>query len=126
MIIEYVVNKPYVDENRCSITGSSMGGYTCWLLLVLRSEMFSGAVICCGGGAYWVAENIKIPVIAVHGDIDNIVLCRESDIMVKKINECGGNAKLIIKEGYGHNVWTDTYSNAETYKWLFSNKRTSR
>ena len=121
--IEYIESKPYVDDTRCSITGSSMGGYTCWLLAVLHSELFSGGVICCGGGLYWAGADIKMPVIAVHGDIDNTVLCRESDLMVKKVNELGGNAKLIIKKGYGHDVWTDTYSDPETYKWLFMNKR---
>ena len=117
--IEYIESKPYVDENRCSITGSSMGGYTCWMLSVLHSDLFSGAVICCGGGLYWAGGQLKIPVIAVHGDKDENVLCRESEIMVKKINEFGGNAKLIIKEGYGHDVWTVTYSNPETYRWLY-------
>lgn len=117
--IEYVENKPYVDENRCSITGSSMGGYTCWLLLVLHPELFASAVICCGGGLYWAGENIKVPVIAVHGDADGIVLCRESEIMVQKINEFGGKARLIIKEGYGHDVWTSTYSNHDTYIWIY-------
>lgn len=122
--IEYVEDKPYVDKNRCSLTGSSMGGYTCWMLLELHCEMFSCAVICCGGGMYAaVSRNVKVPVIAVHGDSDTVVLCRESEIMVEKINDCGGNAKLIIKKGYGHNVWTDTYSDPETYKWLFANKR---
>ncbi len=121
--IEHIENEPYVDENRCSITGSSMGGYTCWLLAVLHSELFSGAVICCGGGLYWAGANVKIPVIAVHGDADDTVLCRESEIMVKKINEFGGKATLIIKKGYGHDVWTATYSDADTYRWLFDKEK---
>ena len=121
--IEYVENKPYVDETRCSITGSSMGGYTCWLLAVLHSELFSGGVICCGGGLYWAGEDIKMPIIAVHGDADDTVLFRESELMVKKVNEHGGNAKLVTKKGFGHGIWTETYSDPEMYKWLFINRR---
>ena len=121
--IEYVESKPYVDENRCSITGSSMGGYTCWLLAVLHPELFCGAVICCGGGMYWAGGRVSIPVIAVHGDADSTVLCRESEIMVEKVNKSGGNAKLVIKKGYEHDVWTSTYSDPKTYEWLFMNKR---
>lgn len=121
--IEFIQSLPYVDENRCSITGSSMGGYTCWMLAVLHSELFSGAVICCGGGTYWAGVRVTIPVIAVHGDCDDTVWCRESELMVKTIKECGGDAKLVIHKGYGHDVWTVTYSDPKTYQWLFQKRR---
>lgn len=116
--IKYIEDKPYVDAKRLSLTGSSMGGYTGWLLLVLHSELFYKAVICCGGSLYWAGGNVKTPVIAVHGDEDGVVLCRESEIMVRSINESGGNAKLIIKKGFGHDVWTDTFTDEEIYRWL--------
>lgn len=43
--------------------------------------------------------------------------------MVEKVNKSGGNAKLVIKKGYEHDVWTSTYSDPKTYEWLFKNKR---
>lgn len=116
--IKYIEDKSYVDNKKCFIGGASMGGYTCWLLAVLHSELFAGAVICCGGGLYWAAEDINIPIIAVHGDMDDSVLPRESEIMVEKMKECGKDATLIIKKGYGHDVWTETFSDPDTYRWM--------
>ena len=122
--VEYIESKPYVDKKRCSITASSMGGYTAWYLMILHCDLFANAVLCCSAGMYcWVGRTVKIPVICVHGDSDTVVLPRESEILVEKINACGGNARLIIKKGCGHNVWTDTYSDPEIYKWMFMNKR---
>lgn len=116
--IKYIEDKSYVNKSKCYLSGTSMGGYTCWLLAVLHSELFTAAVICCGGGLYWAANNIKIPVIAIHGDMDEDVLPRESEIMVQRINEWGGNAKLIIKKGYDHNVWDSTFSDPDIYRWM--------
>ena len=122
--VEYIENMPYVDEKRCSLTGSSMGGYTAWYLLILHCDLFANAVLCCSAGMYcWVGKTVNIPVICVHGDSDTVVFPRESEILAEKLNACGGAAKLIIKKGYGHDVWTDTFTDPEIYKWMFTKKR---
>ena len=112
----------FVDQTSVYLSGASMGGYFSWTLSVLHPELFAAAVICCGGGPYWAAHRIKFPVIAVHGVEDNIVLPRESEIMVEKINEHGGNATLVLKQGRAHNVWTETFKNSDTYRWLIKHK----
>lgn len=53
--------------------------------IIKKTQWFAAAVIC-GGGMYFDAERIDIPVIAVHGECDTVVLPRESVIMVEKIN----------------------------------------
>ena len=117
------IYKDFVDKDRVYITGSSMGGYTCWTLGVMYPEKFAAAVICCGGGMYFAADRIKFPVWAFHGKDDTIVLPRESEIMVERINECGGNAKLTLLEGWGHNIWEVAFYSPEAYEWLLSNKK---
>ena len=121
--IDYIVLKPYCDADRVYLTGSSMGGYTCWLLSVSFPEKFAAAVICCGAGPYFAANRISFPVIAYHGKLDTVVLPRESEIMVEKINAGGGNAKLVLCDGIEHGVWGEAYTDIKTYKWLLSNKR---
>ena len=70
---------------------------------------------------YWNAKRLKdVPVWAFHGAKDPTVLCRESEIMVEKVNKHGGNARLTVYPENGHDAWTDTYSNPEVYAWLFS------
>lgn len=124
--IEYIVSRNYIDKKRVYLSGSSMGGYTDWLLLQVKKTFFAAAVICCGGGQYWAA-NLKtfndIPIKAVHGRKDDTVLCRESEIMAKKINTAGGNCELIIHEDLGHDVWTRTFTDHNTYEWLAKQHR---
>lgn len=118
--IDRIINSDYADKNRIYLCGSSMGGYTCWNLLIARPELFTAAVICCGGGMYFDAARIKMPAIVVHGEQDTTVLPRESVIMSERINQTGGNAKLVLHSDLGHDVWTRTFTDKETYRWLLN------
>ncbi len=100
-----------------------MDGYTCWMLAVMFPEKSAVAVISCGGGRYWVADRIKFPVWAFHGKIDTCVLPRESEIIIEKINETGGNAKLTVCDGIGHDGRNTAYGDKNTYRWLLEQHR---
>lgn len=121
--VNYIIGQEYVDDKRVYMTGSSMGGYTCWAMAVMYPEKFAGAVICCGGGMYFAAGRIKFPVWAFHGKLDTTVLPRESEILVNLINASGGNAKLTLLEDHDHDVWTTAYSSHDTYYWLLSQSK---
>ena len=62
-----VVELPYADKEKVYLSGVSMGGYASWQMLMSEPNIFRKAVICCGGGMYWNAVRIKIPVWAFHG-----------------------------------------------------------
>ena len=124
--LDSIVANDFIDKNRVYLSGSSMGGYTAWILLQVKRTFFAAAVICCGGGQYWAASSKtfnNIPIKAVHGKLDDIVLCRESEIMAEKINANGGNCELIIYDDLGHDVWTRTFSDKQTYNWFLENAR---
>lgn len=121
--VEYASTLPYIDQDRVYLTGTSMGGYASWQLLMSFPEKFAAAIVCCGGGMYWNSSRIKIPVWAFHGEDDPTVLCIESKNMVKAINDAGGQAKLTLLPGVQHNCWDIAYSSKETYDFLFANKR---
>lgn len=121
--IKECINWEFVDENAVYLTGASMGGYFSWTLSALHPELFAAAVICCGAGPYFAANRIKFPVMVVAGGQDTTVLSRESEIMAERINETGGSAKLILHKDLGHNVWSPTFGDKETYKWIISNKK---
>lgn len=120
---DYIIGQDFVDKNRVYITGSSMGGYTCWAQAVMYPEKFAAAVICCGGGMYFAANRISFPVWAFHGKLDDTVLPRESEIMVEKMNNSGGNAKLTMVEDCAHSVWEKAFTSHDTYYWLLNNIR---
>ena len=124
--IEYVYNAEFCDKSRVYLTGSSMGGYTAWLALMAKKQIFAAAVICCGGGQYWASfEYVDIPIRLVHGALDQTVLPRESEIMAERINAIGGKVELIAHENLGHDVWTVTFTDPKTYEWLLSNRKES-
>ena len=118
--VKTVVELPYVDKENVYLSGVSMGGYASWQMLMSEPDIFRKAVICCGGGMYWNAARIKIPVWAFHGTDDRTVFFEESQKMVNAVNHSGGNAKLTEYKGIGHNCWEKTYSNPEIYKWLIA------
>lgn len=121
--VDFIIDLDYTDENRIYMTGSSMGGYTCWMQAVMFPEKYAAGAICCGGGLYWAANRIDFPVWAFHGKIDTCVLPRESEIMIECVNNSGGNGKLTLCDGIGHDVWNVAYGSKETYKWLLEQHR---
>ncbi len=113
-----------VDADRVYITGSSMGAYTTWQLLMSHPEWFAAAVPVCGGGMYWNATQVaQIPLWVTHGALDEVVLPEESLKMVKAVNKNGGNAKITIYPDCDHAAWIPTFSNDEVWKWMFTQKK---
>ena len=116
----------YVDEDRVYLSGHSMGGYTAWTMAFVHPELFAAAIVCSGGGLYaGVRDRISFPVRAVHGTEDNVVLFRESELMVERVNRTGGQAELVQMKGYDHNICHDYFERTEPYEWLLKHKRKS-
>lgn len=123
---EHIVGQAYCDKSRVYLSGSSMGGYTAWDILLVKNELFAAAVICCGGGQYWasgIGAYNKVPLKIIHGAQDRTVLPRESEIMHQTINASGGYAELIIYDDLAHDVWTRTFSDEGLYGWLADRQR---
>ena len=123
---EFLINMtalPNVDAERVYLMGASMGGYATWAMAMSCPEIFAAIVPICGGGMYWNALRlVNVPIWAFHGANDNVVLPRESEIMVERVNNFGGKAKLTIYPENDHNAWDDTFSNPQVYSWLLEHK----
>ncbi len=119
----HIAAAPYTDARRLYLMGASMGGYATWQLAMSMPAYFAAAVPICGGGMYWNAGRlVGTPVWAFHGSDDPTVLVEESGKMVDGINRRGGNAKLTVYDGAGHDAWSATYSNPEVFHWLLSHE----
>lgn len=124
--IEYCISQPYVDRDRVYIMGPSMGGYGSWQMAISHPDWFAAAVPICGGGMYWEAGRLKnMAVWAFHGTEDDVVLPRESEIMVEKINQSGGNARLTLLENTRHDSWVAAYNSKELFEWLLEHTRST-
>ena len=127
-LLDDVIERYNVDEDRIYVTGLSMGGYGAWSLLVAAPERFAAAVPICGGGTPVLAGYsrglLQVPVWAFHGDADSVVPVEESISMVEALEAAGGErAKLTIYPGVDHDSWTQTYDDPEVWEWLWSQRR---
>ena len=122
--VRFVSGLPFVDPDRFCLMGGSMGGYATWQLGMTMPEYFSALVPICGGGMYWNAARLKnVPVWAFHGSEDPTVFANESVKMVNAVNKRGGNAKLSMLDGVGHDSWTAAYGSREVFEWALSKTR---
>lgn len=123
-LINSLIAEYKVDNNRVYLTGLSMGGYGTWYLASRYPEKFAAIAPICGGGGWWMTDSLKsIPTWVFHGDADDVVPLIESEVMVNRIQEAGGDITLTVYPGVGHDSWTESYNNPELYTWLLSHQK---
>lgn len=117
--LDYICEDLFVDESKIYLTGNSMGGTGTWMLAMAAPEKFAAIAPICASGICWNAEPLKeIPIYMYHGDCDEVVPIYESMTMLKNVNKIGGNAKLKICYGVGHNAWDYAYTDNELIEWM--------
>jgi len=124
-LLDEVIAKYAVDEDRVYVTGLSMGGFGTWALACRYPERFAAIMPISGGGiTYRAREKLKdIPVLAFHGAKDPVVPVSESKRMVEAVKQVGGKATLIVYPEAEHDAWTRTYRNSKVYSWLLGHRR---
>jgi len=123
-LLDDVVARYKVDQDRIYVTGLSMGGFGTWSLSAHTPDRFAAIVPICGGGeTYWAKRFPHLPVWAFHGAKDRVVPPERSQEMVDALKEQGGDVRLTIYPEAGHDAWTETYDNPELYEWLLKQKR---
>ncbi len=123
-LLDEIVRKYRVDEDRVYVTGLSMGGFGTWLLALEYPHRFAAIAPICGGGNPLIAHRIKhLPVWAFHGAKDKVVPLAKTKEMVEALRKCGGNVKLTIYPDAEHDAWTRTYENPILYQWFLKHRR---
>ena len=123
-MLDSVISKYSVDEDRIYLTGLSLGGFGTWDWAMYEPRRFAALVPICGKGEPRYAEKIKhIPAWVFHGAKDTGVPLSGSLDMVQALEKAGGKPKFTVYPDAGHDSWTETYNNPELYKWLLEQKR---
>ena len=123
-LLDEVGAKLRIDPDRIYVTGLSMGGFATWQLGLRTPERFAAIVPVCGGGDPRDAARLRsIPIWAFHGADDPVVNPDLSRRMVAAVQDSGGNAKLTLYPGTGHESWVKAYAEPDLYPWLLSQKR---
>jgi predicted peptidase len=123
-LLDEIVEKYKVDQDRIYVTGLSMGGFGTWALAATSPNRFAAIVPICGGGDPQSAKRIvHIPTWVFHGAKDRVVPPERSEQMVEALKRNGGNVKFTVYPEAAHDSWTASYASPELYEWLFQQKR---
>jgi predicted peptidase len=125
-LLDEIVEKHKVDQDRIYVTGLSMGGFGTWSLAAYQPKRFAALVPICGGGEPIIAKLFgPIPAWVFHGGKDPVVPLERSEKMVEALKKAGGNVQFTVYPEAGHDSWTETYANPQLYEWLLQQKRTA-
>jgi predicted peptidase len=123
-LLDDVVARYKVDQDRIYVTGLSMGGFGTWALAAYTPDRFAAIVPICGGGeSFWAKRITQLPVWVFHGAKDPGVPLRRSQELVDALTKNGGNVRFTVYPEAGHDSWTATYDNPKLYEWLLQQKR---
>ena len=126
-MLDDVIRRYPVDEDRIYLTGLSMGGYGTWMWACAEPLRFAAIAPVCGGGERNFAHLLKeMPIWAFHGALDDIVPLSESEAMIGGVTEAGGTPRFTVYPQARHDSWTETYSNPELYRWFLQHRRSQQ
>jgi predicted peptidase len=118
-LLDEAQDKYLVDKSRIYVTGLSMGGFGTWAWAPMVANRLAAIAPICGGGSVNDARILKnLPIWVFHGADDPFVPVSEAQKMVDAIKGVGGNIKLTIYPGVGHDSWDPAYASDEFWKWL--------
>jgi predicted peptidase len=127
-LLDDALSRYHIDRDRVYVTGLSLGGWGTWQWITYHPERFAAAVPICGAGdPFLIGWIVKLPPVwAFHGADDKVVPPIESQRMIDKIHEKGGEAKLTIYPGVGHDSWKKAYDDPDMWEWLLAHKRSDQ
>lgn len=117
-----------VDATRRYLTGLSQGGHGTMVLGARHPDLWAAMVPICGYLKPFepaaVAEELTgMPIWCFHGDADQVVPVAESIGFVEAVRAAGGEAKLTLYPGVGHNSWDQAYSEEDLPAWFLSHTK---
>lgn len=123
-LIKYIISNYDIDTNRIIISGGSSGARGAYRMAARYKDLFSCMVIGSGISYQLYDEQLThLPIWFFHGEKDSVLDYRSMERHVKKINELGGNAKITIIQGGGHDITETVFKRDDLIKWMVSQKK---
>jgi len=122
-LMDDIVAKHKVDEQRIYVTGLSMGGFGTWALASYSPHRIAAIAPICGGGEkFWVKQFADVPVWVFHGVKDQVVPLARLTELVDELNKRKADVKFTEYADAEHDSWTASYENPELYQWMLKHK----
>jgi predicted peptidase len=119
-----VLERYRVDRDRVYLTGVSSGGLATWVIAANQPHMFAAIAPISSWGYVEEARRIAhVPVWAFHGGMDIFVPAGSIEPLIDAHRAAGGEAKLTIYPGVGHEAWEKAYADQALWDWLLSHRR---
>lgn len=114
-----------VDTTRIYVVGLSMGGAGTWEMALRFPDVFAAAVPICGfSDPRYAARLTEMPIWAFHGSNDDVVPAQLSRLMVRAVNQAGGQAIYTEFPDVGHGSWVPAFPPEPfIYDWLFAQQK---
>ena len=123
-MLDELLERLPIDRDRVYLTGLSMGGIWSYGWAALRPDRFAAIAPMSGTWDPGEACRLKdMPIWAFHGELDESVPVNGDRAIVDAVNACGGNAKLTVYAGEGHEIWAMPYGDPGLYAWLLEHRR---
>jgi predicted peptidase len=124
-LIDDVVGRCAIDEDRVLLTGLSLGGMGACRLASFDPHRFAALTPVCGTAPWAILpERLRhVPVWAFHGEDDEVVSPDESRELVAALRAVGGDARLTTYPGVGHAAWDPAYADPELLDWWLAARR---
>lgn len=121
-LIKSVCAEYEADPQRIIITGHSLGAVGTWKMVSLYADFFSAAVpVSCGIDEVLDYESCaKVPIMAYAGTVGNDEKNYNPamHVLVSRINDAGGNAKMNVIEGADHDDMVTAPYTIELFEWM--------
>lgn len=122
-ILEWTKHNYAMDSTRVYVLGMSLGGYGTMDFAAAYPEKIAAAMALCGGCSAKDKSGLgKLPLWIIHGTADRAVSVKQSQSVVKELQEKGNDTRLRFDwlKGASHGALARILYMRKTYEWLFS------
>ena len=125
-LIDDVLKKYRINEDKVYLTGTSMGGRGTWTVACQHPEYFAAIAPLAAARPKipdsWNQRMLSMPVWAFHGEKDTVAPLKDDKAIIDSLRNEGGKPRFTILPNKGHEI-AGLYKNQELYDWFIANNR---
>lgn len=122
-ILEWTKKNYAMDSTRVYVLGMSLGGYGTMDFAAAYPDKIAAAMALCGGCSAKDKSGLgRLPLWIIHGTADRAVSVKQSQSVVKELQDTGNDRRLRFDwlKGASHGALARILYMRKTYEWLFS------